>query len=111
MSGLAQPRDAVEGREEAVPAAALTEERLFTLRGETVETPTPLAALLDPAPLDQAAALEAVEDRVERGDVELQRAAGSAIDQLGQLVAVAVALLEQRHDQHLGAAFAQLAVG
>src|ERR1051325_11170906 len=111
MSGLAQPRHAVEGGEEAVPAAALAGECFFTLRRETVEAAAALAALLDPAALDQAATLEPVEDRIERGDVELQRAAGSPIDQLGELVAVAVVLLEERHDQHFGAALAQLAVG
>jgi hypothetical protein len=42
--------------------------------------------------------------------MELQRAGRSFVNQLGDLVAVAVALFEQREDQDFGAAFAQLAV-
>ena len=103
--------DAVQGREERAPAPALGVEDLLARGRQPVEAAPAHAGLLDPVALDQAAALEAVERRVQRRDVELQRAVGTAVDQLGDLVAVAVALLEQREDQGFGAALPQLAVG
>jgi hypothetical protein len=42
--------------------------------------------------------------------VELQRAFGSAVDQLRQLVAVAIAFVEEREQKNFGAAFAELTV-
>ena len=111
QSGMADAGDAVERREERAPAAALRVEDLAAGGGQAVEAPAPHAGLFDPASLDQPAALEPIERRVERSDVEGNGALGSVANQLGDLVAVAVALLEQRQDQGFGAAFAQLAVG
>src|SRR5581483_1277566 len=110
-SGMAEPRDAVQRRDEGAPAPALLRERFSALDGQAVEAAAARVGPLHPSPFDEAAALEAVERRVERRDMELQGAARSLVDQPGDLVAVAVALLEQRHDQRFGAAFPQLAVG
>lgn len=48
--------------------------------------------------------LEAVEQRVERRDVEFEQAVGALLDQLADLVAVPGAVLDQRQHQELGAA-------
>src|SRR5258706_8661937 len=96
----AQPRDAVQCREERAPAPPLRGEHRLSFRGEAIETFAALTALLDPPALNETAALEAVERGVERGDVKLQGAAGSAVDQLRQLVAVAIALVEEREQQN-----------
>src|SRR5580765_671889 len=104
------PRDAVQRREERAPASALRCQHLLSSGGETVEALPPLTALLDPAALNEAAAFEAVQRGVERRDVELKRAVGSLLDQLRELVAVSIALVEQRQDEDFSAALAQLAV-
>src|SRR5215470_6525113 len=104
---MAKLGDAVERGKERFPAPALGIERGPARGGQAVAASAAGAGALDPAALDQAAALEAVERGIERCDVESERTVGSAIDQLGQLVAVAVALLEQREDDGFGAAFAQ----
>ena len=75
--------------------------------GDAVVALAPLPGLLDPAPLDQPAGFHPVEQRIERGGVKGQDAVRPLLDQLGDLVAVARALLEQRQDQHLGAALLQ----
>src|SRR6185503_2043873 len=111
VSGMADAGDPVQGGEERAPAAPLRVEHLLARGRQPVEAAPPHAGLLDPLALDEAAALEAVERRVEGRDVELQRAGRSAVDQLGDLVAMAVALFEQREDQGFGAALAQFAVG
>ena len=74
--------------DEVLPAAALRGEDLAPDRRQPVVAAAALAGLLDPLPLDPAALLEAVEERVERGDVVAQRAAGARLDQLADLVAV-----------------------
>jgi len=58
-----------------------------------------------------AAALEPVQRRIQRGDVKGDRAAGPRVDEFGDLVAVAVALLQQGENQHFGAALPQSALG
>jgi hypothetical protein len=108
---MADAGDPVQRREEGVPAAALVVEDFLAGGGEAVEAAAARARLLDPAALDEAAALEAIERRVERGDMELQGASRPCVDQLGDLIAVAIALLEEGEDQGFGAALAQLAVG
>src|SRR4051812_39242730 len=111
QSGMANPGDAVQRRKEGAPAAALRAEDLAAGRGEPVEAPPPHAGLLDPAAEDQPTALQAVQRRVEGGDVKGDRPVRAIVNQPGDFVAVSIALFEQREDQGFGAAFAQLAVG
>src|SRR5206468_10067902 len=104
------PGHTTQRGEERLPAAPLRVECLLPLRCETVEAAPADAGALDPPALNQAAALQAVEHGVERRHVELQRPVGAAVDQFGDFVAVAVALFEQREDEGLSAALAQLAI-
>ena len=85
--------------------AALARQHSSTLRGELVEAATALSRLLDPAPFEQALALEPVKHGIERRDVEHQRATGSLFDEFADLIAMARPILDERHDQQLGAAF------
>src|SRR5687768_6030952 len=102
--------DAVDGGDEIAPAAALGSEHPPSLCGEAVEAAPALARFLDPGAANPAALLEPVEERVEGGDVELQRAARARLDQLADLVAVPRASVGQRQDQELRAPFLELAV-
>src|SRR5215471_12153364 len=107
-SGMADPRHAIERSEQRVPAPALAVQHLLAVGGDAIEAAAPRAGAFDPFALDEAATFEAVEGGIERGDVELDRAAGSLLDQLRDLVAVAVAFVDERKDEEFGAAFAQL---
>src|SRR5437870_4495536 len=107
---MANPRHAVQRVEERAPAPALGVEHFLARSRETVETPPAAAAALHPFAGDQAAAFQAVERRIERRHVERDGAVRPLVDQLGDFVTVAVAFFEQREDEHLGAAFAQIAV-
>src|SRR6266850_613180 len=111
QSGMANAGHTVQRGDERLPAPALRVERGLALGGQTVKAPAAYSGPLDPAALNQAAALQAIERRIQRRDVELERAVGAAVDQLGDFIAVAVALFEERQDQGLGAALTQLAVG
>src|SRR5207245_2200130 len=104
------PRHAVQRVEERAPAPTLGVEHFLARSREMVETPPAAAAALHPLARDQAAAFEAVERRIERGHVERDGAVRPRVDQLGDLVAVAIAFFEQREDEHLGAALPQIAV-
>src|SRR6476659_7253618 len=101
---------AIEGDEERVPEAALARQHLASLAGDPVVAAAALAALFDPASLDQPAGLQPVERGVERRNVEADRASGSLGDQSSDFVAVALALFEQRENQQFGAATFQLPV-
>src|SRR5687767_10967297 len=75
-----------------------------------VEPAAPLAGLFDPGALEPSALLEAIEQRIERIDVERQLAVGPCVDQLTQLVAVPGPRVEQRQDEQLRGASLQLAI-
>src|SRR5438876_695414 len=111
VSCMTNPRHAVQRVEERAPAPALGIEHFLARSREMVETPPAAAAALHPLARDQAAAFEAVERRIERGHVERDGAVRPLVDQLGDLVAVAIAFFEQREDEHRGAALPQVAVG
>src|SRR3954462_1870204 len=84
-SRILEPGDAVDGGDERFPAAALAvqdrapDRRQPVIAGgpqdparrraQPVIAAAPLSGLFDPLPFDPAALLEAVEQRVERGDV------------------------------------------
>ena len=58
------------GVDEGLPRFALLQQHAPALGGEAVVPPAALAGLLDPLALQPAPFLEAVEQRIERGDVE-----------------------------------------
>src|SRR5215218_8687714 len=107
MLGL---RDVANGGDEALPSRALDCQDLAAGRGQPVIAAAPLASLLDPATLNPAALLQAIEQRIERGDAEPYGAVRPRFDDLADLVAVAWPVLDERQDQHLGAALFQLAI-
>src|SRR6266542_336532 len=109
-SGMPNPRDAIERREERAPAAPLGIEHRLPLAGDAIEAAASRPGLFHPSAFDEAAALEPIERRIQRRHVKFQRALGTLIDELGNLVAVAVALFQQRENQDFGAAFTELAV-
>ena len=90
---MADARHAVQRGEERAPAAALRIERTLAVGGEAVKAAAPGSGFLDPAAVNEAAALEAVQRGVERRDVELEGAFGSVVDQARDLVAVAIPFL------------------
>src|SRR5437870_13552234 len=102
--------DAIDSADELAPAVALLGEDGGASRRELVVAAAALARLLDPAPLNPAALLEAVEQRIQRRDAEAEHAARARLDQLAQLVAVARLRFDERQDEQLGAALLQLAV-
>src|SRR5581483_5500530 len=97
-SGIAHPGEIADEREELLPLTTLRREHLFPARGDRVIPPAPLPRLLDPATVDPLPFFEFVEGGVEGGEVERQRAAGSLVNQLRQLVPVKRLLVEQRED-------------
>src|SRR5262249_53314666 len=89
ISGRLHAGDAADGSRELAPGGALRREDVGARRREAVIAAAALARLLDPAPLDPAALLEPIEERIQRRDAERQHAAGPRLDQLAQLVAMA----------------------
>src|SRR5688572_24550101 len=105
QSRIAGLHHRVDRRNVVLPCLALPGEHASSFRGEAVEASLPLAGLLDPSPLDPAAVFEAQQRGVERGEREGQAAARARFDQLADFVAVPRPRVDQRQDQHLGAAF------
>src|SRR5205085_4893323 len=95
---------------ELLPGVALSGQHLLPGGCQAVVAAAALARLLDPLPLYPAPPLHTVEQRVERGGVELEHAVGAVADELRDLVAVAGLVLYERHDEHLGAPLLQFAV-
>src|SRR5579862_2855728 len=102
--------DAVDGFDELAPGGALRVEHLRALGRQAVVAAPALARLLDPASLNPAALLEAIEQRIERGDAEAQEAARADFDQLAEVVSLAWLIGDEREDQQLGAPLFQLAI-
>src|SRR6185503_20085610 len=80
-------------------------EHLLAVGGDAVIAAPPLPGLLHPASLDEAALLEAIEQRIQRSDVEGEHPAGPRVDQLAQVVAVPRLMFDEREDEQFGAPF------
>ena len=88
-SSLGHSSNSVDRRDEDAPARALRGQDAAAFARQPVVAAPALAGLLDPAALDPATALEAVEQRVERGDVKSNSAARALLDKFADFVAVA----------------------
>src|SRR6188768_605462 len=93
--------DTADGIDEGVPGLALAGEHLAALGRHLIEAPAPFAGFLDPGALNPAALFEAIEQRIERINVEDELAARARLDQLAELVAVAGPGFEKRKDEEL----------
>src|SRR5258708_33089287 len=98
---MVEPREAVERLDKLAPRAALVGESAPARARQAIEPFPPLTGLFDPLAFYQALALQAVQHRVQRGDVKLQLAVRSGFDQLRQFVAVARAFFEKRENDYL----------
>src|SRR5262245_25211777 len=97
--------DLAERGDEAGPIFALRGQHPASGIGDAVMTAAALTGFFDPAPANPPAILEPVERRVQRGEREPERPARSFVDLPPDLVAVQAALLDERENQDLGAAF------
>src|SRR5262245_48340708 len=96
--------DAADRAREHLPGAALRGQHPAPLRRQTIEPPPALAGFLRPTPLDPFALLEAIEQGIERRGIEPQRAVGSRLDQLADVVAVPRPVLDQGENEQFSAA-------
>src|SRR5262245_29046454 len=108
QSGIAGSRDVRDGLYELPPTQSLCFESLSPVASDRVIATAPLPGLLDPPADDPPALFHAVEQRIQRGDVEREHAARLGLNELRDLVAVSRLGLEQRENQELGAALFEL---
>src|SRR4029453_18998278 len=100
-------RDAIESQKERLPDVTLALQDLAAASSQPVVAAATLPRLLDPASFNQSPVLESIQRWIQRGDVEADRAARAIGDELSDLVAVALPLLQERENQHFGAAALQ----
>ena len=81
-------RDQPDGLNELIPGLPLSRQHPLTCRRQPIETAPTLARLLDPRSFNPAALLEAIQQRIERVEVEHQPPARLRLDQLAEFVAV-----------------------
>ena len=110
QSGMLPSRDEPHGIDELVPGLALSEQHALTCRRQPIEAAPALAGFLDPCPLDPTALLEAIEQRIERVEVEHQPPARLCLDQLAELVAVPGSSLQHGQQEQFGGTLLQFAV-
>src|SRR5262245_18858495 len=110
QSGTFDSRDPTDRVRDLTAGVALRLQHLLAGWREPVVPAPALARLLDPAALDPAALLEAIQQRIERRDAELQHTARARFDQLAEVVAVARLILDERQDEQLRASLLQLAI-
>src|SRR5712692_8120584 len=85
--------DPVDRLDEVPPLVPLSGQHLSALGGQPVVASPSLPGFLHPAAFDPAALLQPVEEGIERGDVEAQRAVGTRLDEFVDFVAVPVSCL------------------
>ena len=83
-SDMIHRRDEPHRLDEILPGAALALQHAPAFRRQAVEAAAALARLFDPPALQPAAFLEAIEEPVERRDVEFELAVRAALDLLVQ---------------------------
>src|SRR5438477_1756808 len=96
--------------DEFAPPVTLRGQNLFACGSQPIVAPSPLSGLLHPAAANPAALLEPVKQWVERCDVKAERAARPQFDKLTDVVPMSGAVLHERKNQQLGAAFLQFAI-
>src|SRR5215813_1769608 len=94
-----------------LPALLLRSELFPAEKRQAVVSAPTLLRFFHPASFDPAFLLQTMEQRVERRDVKLERAAGADLDELRDVVAVARLILEQRHHQQLSASLLPFLIG
>jgi hypothetical protein len=104
-------RNAADGGHEVFPALLLRMEYLAPLGGQAVIPAAPLVGFFHPLSLDPTLGFEAMEQRIERGDMEGEGAAGADLDQLRDVIAMTGPGFEKRENQKFGAAFFPFGIG
>ena len=94
-----QPRDLDERGNELPPFLALGREHGASFGRDAIVAAAALARPLHPSPANQLALPEPVERGVERREREMQRAAGTLLDLARDVVAVQIAIVDEREDQ------------
>src|SRR6478609_180731 len=104
---MANLRDLVERVDEVAPDASTRAEHLAAGGGQAIKTAASLTRLLDPAARDPAVFFELVQEGIERGRLETEPPIRALLDDLRQLVAMAIRSVEDREDQEFRAALLQ----
>src|ERR1700691_4185617 len=94
QSCIAHLHDAIDGAGKGAPADALVGERFAAACGEPIKTAATPASRF-PRSRHPAAAFEAVQQRVERSDMETDHACGAFSDEFADFIAVARLVFEQ----------------
>src|SRR5262245_13871273 len=95
QSGILQPRDPVDRRDERLPGAALRGQHLLTFLRQAIVAAAALPGLLHPASLEPAALFETIEQRIEGCDVEAQDSVRTHLNQFPDLITMARAGFNQ----------------
>src|SRR4029077_12088846 len=103
--GIFNPRNLVNGGHKSLPVRALREQHFLARSGDAEIAAAALAGLVHPPSLEPAAFLQAVKHGVERGHVKTQRSGRAGLDQLADLISMALAILHQGKNQEFSAAF------
>src|SRR5688572_9302168 len=109
-SGMVDSRDQAHRVDEGFPRFALAGENAAPLGGEAVEPAPPLAGFLHPLSLEPSALFEAIQQRIQRRDVEFELPGRLRLDELADLVSVTRARLDDGEDDELGGALLELSV-
>src|SRR5215831_17707630 len=108
QSRMAHLHNAADCGDELLPALSLCLEDRESFSRDRVVAPASLPGALDPSAHDPPAFLHAVEQGIQRRDVEREYAVRPRLDELRQLVPVPRFRLEQGEHEELGTAFLEL---
>src|SRR5439155_10541374 len=109
-SGMRDSRYASDGLDETTPVRPLGGENFGTSTGEAIITAPPLPRFFNPATPDPAPLFQAVKQRIERRDVEMENAARAQLNQLTDLITMSRPVFDQGKNEQLGAALLQFTI-
>jgi hypothetical protein len=98
---MVHSRDQIHRLDEVPPCLALAIEDPSARWCQAVKGAAPPAFLFNPSTLQPTTLLQAVEQRIERGDVKLEVAVRAALDQFADVVAVPRSRLKDRQRRDL----------
>src|SRR5438067_872813 len=101
QSRMIEPDELVQDCEKLTPCIALLRQNAAAQRCQAIKPAAALPGLLNPAPFHPSPSLHAVEQRVKRGYMKLKFAVGLRLNQFGNFITVARAVLQQSQDDHL----------
>src|ERR1700678_3506020 len=110
QSGMFFSGNSIDRVDKIAPGVALFLQNCLAQSSQLVVSPPALTSLFDPSPNNESTFFEAIEQRIKRGDIELERTFGTLFYEFADFIPVSRTMFDQREDKQFRTAFLQFPI-